>query len=94
MTWCHQMTSQYTWSSVEQHLSLSWILLIHVVLNSFEFSLQCFLYPNYFRIVLTVPENKMKEACQRIREFCEVHYNPASAAVTDSVNGNGLHNGQ
>uniref|UniRef100_A0A8C5WHG5 Tyrosine aminotransferase n=1 Tax=Leptobrachium leishanense TaxID=445787 RepID=A0A8C5WHG5_9ANUR len=34
----------------------------------------CFEYPNYFRIVLTVPEEMMIEACRRIREFCEQHY--------------------
>lgn len=35
---------------------------------------QCFEYPNYFRIVLTVPEEMIVEACSRIREFCEEHY--------------------
>ncbi|XP_075440029.1 tyrosine aminotransferase [Ascaphus truei] len=40
----------------------------------------CFEYPNYFRIVLTVPENMMHEACSRIREFCEQHYQGAEAA--------------
>jgi tyrosine aminotransferase len=34
----------------------------------------CFFYPSYFRIVLTVPENLITEACKRIKEFCEVHY--------------------
>ncbi|KAG9475031.1 tyrosine aminotransferase [Eleutherodactylus coqui] len=34
----------------------------------------CFEYPNYFRVVLTVPEEMMVEACRRIREFCEEHY--------------------
>ncbi|XP_053305188.1 tyrosine aminotransferase [Spea bombifrons] len=34
----------------------------------------CFEYPNYFRVVLTVPEEMMIEACRRIREFCEQHY--------------------
>ncbi|KAG8437489.1 hypothetical protein GDO86_008263 [Hymenochirus boettgeri] len=34
----------------------------------------CFEYPNYFRIVLTVPEEMMIEACRRIREFCKLHY--------------------
>ncbi|XP_078525813.1 tyrosine aminotransferase [Lissotriton helveticus] len=34
----------------------------------------CFEYPNYFRIVVTVPEDLMLEACNRIREFCEQHY--------------------
>ena len=34
----------------------------------------CFFYPSYFRIVLTVPENLITEACKRIKEFCETHY--------------------
>ncbi|XP_045767178.1 tyrosine aminotransferase [Maniola jurtina] len=34
---------------------------------------QCFEYPNYMRIVLTVPEDKLKEACQRIKIFCKEH---------------------
>jgi tyrosine aminotransferase len=37
---------------------------------------QCFQYPNYFRVVLTVPEEKIREACQRISEFCFAHYSP------------------
>ncbi|CAH2238835.1 tyrosine aminotransferase [Pararge aegeria] len=34
---------------------------------------QCFEYPNYMRIVLTVPEDKLREACQRIVKFCKDH---------------------
>ncbi|XP_024051600.1 tyrosine aminotransferase-like [Terrapene carolina triunguis] len=34
----------------------------------------CFEYPNFFRVVLTVPEEMMVEACSRIQEFCERHY--------------------
>lgn len=34
----------------------------------------CFDYPNYFRMVLTVPEEMMIEACDRIKEFCTNHY--------------------
>ncbi|CAB1323422.1 unnamed protein product [Coregonus sp. 'balchen'] len=37
-----------------------------------------FEYPNYFRIVVTVPEEMMVEACARIREFCQCHYRPCS----------------
>uniref|UniRef100_A0A8C9ZEL3 Tyrosine aminotransferase n=1 Tax=Sander lucioperca TaxID=283035 RepID=A0A8C9ZEL3_SANLU len=33
-----------------------------------------FEYPNFFRIVVTVPEEMMVEACGRIKEFCERHY--------------------
>lgn len=35
---------------------------------------QCFDYPNFMRIVLTVPEEMIVEACNRIVEFCEHHY--------------------
>lgn len=35
---------------------------------------QCFQYPNYFRVVLTVPQDKLCEASQRIAEFCARHY--------------------
>lgn len=31
---------------------------------------KCFQYPNYFRVVLTIPEEKVTEACERIAEFC------------------------
>jgi len=31
---------------------------------------KCFNYPNYFRIVLTVPEVLLSEACDRMLEFC------------------------
>ncbi|KAI9595990.1 tyrosine aminotransferase [Syncephalis fuscata] len=34
---------------------------------------QCFGYPNYFRIVFTAPEDKLREAYDRIREFVERH---------------------
>ncbi|GBM37996.1 Tyrosine aminotransferase [Araneus ventricosus] len=31
----------------------------------------CFDYPNYVRLVLTVPESDLREACNRIAEFCK-----------------------
>lgn len=34
----------------------------------------CFEYPNYIRIVLTVPEEMILESCNRILEFCDKHY--------------------
>ncbi|XP_030645924.1 tyrosine aminotransferase [Chanos chanos] len=37
-----------------------------------------FEYPNFFRVVVTVPEKMMVEACERIREFCARHYRPRS----------------
>uniref|UniRef100_A0A8D0GDV6 Tyrosine aminotransferase n=1 Tax=Sphenodon punctatus TaxID=8508 RepID=A0A8D0GDV6_SPHPU len=35
---------------------------------------ECFEYPNFFRVVITVPEEMMMEACRRIQQFCEQHY--------------------
>uniref|UniRef100_A0A182Q5B3 Tyrosine aminotransferase n=1 Tax=Anopheles farauti TaxID=69004 RepID=A0A182Q5B3_9DIPT len=35
---------------------------------------QCFEYPNYFRLVLTVPEEMIVEAVKRLEEFCDQHY--------------------
>lgn len=32
-----------------------------------------FSYPNYFRIVLTVPQEMLLDACERISAFCEKH---------------------
>lgn len=34
---------------------------------------QCFKYPNFFRIVFTAPEAKLKEAYSRIEAFCKRH---------------------
>lgn len=34
----------------------------------------CFNFPGCFRIVLTVPEDKIAEACERIKEFCLKHF--------------------
>ncbi|CAC5375285.1 TAT [Mytilus coruscus] len=36
---------------------------------------KCFQYPNFFRIVLTIPKEKVETACERIKEFCDLHYN-------------------
>lgn len=35
---------------------------------------RCFDYPHYMRIVLTVPEEMIWEACTRIAEFCDKHH--------------------
>lgn len=45
--------------------------------------LKAFDYPNFFRIVVTVPEEMMAEACVRIREFCARHYRPRSQDSND-----------
>lgn len=31
-------------------------------------------FPNYMRIVITLPEEMLIEACKRIAEFCAQHY--------------------
>ncbi|XP_034031568.1 tyrosine aminotransferase [Thalassophryne amazonica] len=41
-----------------------------------------FEYPNFFRIVVTVPEELLVEACGRIGEFCRQHYRPGSGNAT------------
>ena len=54
--------------------------------------LQCFDFPRYVRLVLTVPEEQLREACARIRAFCLRHYNKGqclpdrTAAVLDLDN--------
>ncbi|CAM9790910.1 tyrosine aminotransferase [Lampetra fluviatilis] len=35
---------------------------------------KCFEYPNYFRVVLTVPREMLEEACMRIQDFCAKNY--------------------
>lgn len=35
---------------------------------------KCFNIENYIRIVLTVPQEMIIEACTRIKEFCHEHY--------------------
>ncbi|XP_043789175.1 tyrosine aminotransferase isoform X1 [Apis laboriosa] len=35
---------------------------------------QCFDYPSYMRLVITIPMEMLEEACQRIQEFCERHH--------------------
>lgn len=55
------------------------------VLNlMFDFLFQCFQYPNYFRIVLTTPEEMIQLACKRINEFCKTH-RESDAHNTSSV---------
>ncbi|WAR11756.1 ATTY-like protein [Mya arenaria] len=51
------------------------------------FQEECFDYPNFFRVVLTVPQEKLNEACERIAEFCERHYQE-----TMESNGHQVHN--
>ncbi|XP_053698459.1 tyrosine aminotransferase [Sabethes cyaneus] len=48
---------------------------------------QCFEYPNFIRIVLTVPENMIAEACKRLDEFCEKHYKLDNNIIEACQNG-------
>lgn len=52
------------------------ILLFNFVFYFAVFCLpgRCFNIENYMRIVLTVPQEMIVEACQRIKEFCEKHF--------------------
>ncbi|GFW60938.1 tyrosine aminotransferase [Trichonephila clavipes] len=43
----------------------------------------CFDYPNYVRLVLTVPESDLREACNRITEFCK-KYSKYSIMMDDN----------
>ena len=40
---------------------------------------RCFNYPNYIRIVLTVPGPLLEEACNRIHEFCRYESKESSS---------------
>lgn len=44
---------------------------------------QCFDYPNFIRIVLTVPKEMIVEACNRIAEFCAEHYQSVDVNVDE-----------
>ncbi|XP_001603572.1 tyrosine aminotransferase isoform X1 [Nasonia vitripennis] len=35
---------------------------------------QCFDYPSYMRLVITVPQDMLEEACLRIQDFCARHH--------------------
>ncbi|KAJ8679485.1 hypothetical protein QAD02_015272 [Eretmocerus hayati] len=35
---------------------------------------QCFDYPSYMRLVITVPQDMLEEACHRLQEFCSRHH--------------------
>uniref|UniRef100_A0A182KC84 Tyrosine aminotransferase n=1 Tax=Anopheles christyi TaxID=43041 RepID=A0A182KC84_9DIPT len=48
---------------------------------------QCFEYPNYFRLVLTVPEEMIVEAVKRLEEFCEQHYKLDNDILLQQQNG-------
>lgn len=45
----------------------------------------CFEYPNFIRIVLTVPRAMIEEACSRIAEFCEIHYKVDNSIIENNL---------
>ncbi|XP_073830566.1 tyrosine aminotransferase [Musca autumnalis] len=45
----------------------------------------CFEYPNFVRIVLTVPKAMIEEACGRIAEFCEAHYKVDNTIIENNL---------
>lgn len=49
---------------------------------------KCFECPNFFRVVLTCPEDIAQEACERIAQFCINHRKPTSSEVV--TNGKGI----
>ncbi|XP_033929721.1 LOW QUALITY PROTEIN: tyrosine aminotransferase-like, partial [Melopsittacus undulatus] len=49
--------------------------------NDVEFT--CFEYSDFFRVVITVPEEMILEACSHIQEFCEMHYQCAKDLECD-----------
>lgn len=48
---------------------------------------QCFEYPNYIRLVLTVPEEMIVEAVKRLTEFCDQHYKIDDEKLLEQQNG-------
>ena len=50
---------------------------------------ECFDYPNYMRMVLTVPKELIIEACSRIEEFFHRHYVPDSRSNSHHRTANG-----
>ncbi|CAA3033088.1 tyrosine aminotransferase, partial [Olea europaea subsp. europaea] len=44
---------------------------------------QCFDFPGYVRLVLTVPEPQLRAACSRIRSFCARHHRAHGSADVD-----------
>ncbi len=41
--------------------------------DTFLYVMKVFGAPNYFRLILTAPVDKTREACERIVEFCMEH---------------------
>lgn len=45
----------------------------------------CFDFPGFFRFALTVPEEIITEACDRIKEFCCEHYKDAEKSYQRKI---------
>ncbi|XP_054730108.1 tyrosine aminotransferase [Anastrepha obliqua] len=45
----------------------------------------CFDYPNFVRIVLTVPGHMMQEACTRMAEFCKANYKNGNGIIENGL---------
>ncbi|XP_066978271.1 tyrosine aminotransferase-like isoform X3 [Macrobrachium rosenbergii] len=52
--------------------------------------MMCFDYPNYMRIVLTVPEKQLKEACGRMAAFCTRYYQEQTNNGFANTNGHSV----
>ena len=48
---------------------------------------KCFEYPNFIRVVLTVPEKIVIEACERIAQFCKDHRMDKNGLTNGEMNG-------
>lgn len=49
---------------------------------------QCFDYPNYMRLVLTLPKELTIQACDRISSFCNRHYVECESQLRNGINNN------
>jgi aspartate/methionine/tyrosine aminotransferase len=75
-------------SSIDSDISFSRLLLQEE--SVFVLPGQCFQYPNFFRVVITPPLEKLVEACGRIRAFCERHKKAGSSSEQRKPNSRGL----
>ncbi|XP_066596092.1 tyrosine aminotransferase [Prorops nasuta] len=49
---------------------------------------QCFDYPSYIRLVITVPKEMLEQACQRIGEFCLRHHKKTRGSQINEIHSN------
>jgi tyrosine aminotransferase len=62
----------------------------HLVKEQSVFCLpgKCFDVDNFIRIVLTVPDEMIAEACERIKEFCTKYYKPSKTVNIEELTNN------